>query len=184
MMRMVNNGVMMSDQEALVPLVETVIHHRGAQGSSHARARTPNTRIMPCAAGLALLVSSALLALSAAGALLGIPPFSFFHSLISTPLPPPHWSTPHPRPLPALATSQSAETGTAPFSTRLTQNRRISLAPPRRATCPIATFSYLILLHMSFCPGSISLSFIFNCISAPIAPCCTCKYQILLLLPK
>ena len=83
MMRMVNNGVMMSDQEALVPLVETVIHHRGAQGSSHARARTPNTRIMPCAAGLALLVSSALLALSAAGALLGIPPFSFFHSLIS-----------------------------------------------------------------------------------------------------
>lgn len=58
MMRMVNNRmmVMMSDQEALVPLVETVIHHRGAQGSSHARARTPNTRIMPCAAGLTLLV--------------------------------------------------------------------------------------------------------------------------------
>lgn len=56
--RMVNNGVMvmMSDQEALVPLVETVIHHRGAQGSSHARARTPNTRIMPFSAGLTLLV--------------------------------------------------------------------------------------------------------------------------------
>lgn len=45
-----------TDEETLVPLVETVIHHSGAQCCSHARARTPNTRIMPRSAGLTLLV--------------------------------------------------------------------------------------------------------------------------------
>ena len=57
MRRMVRVVVVVSyggEKTALVPLVETVIHHRSAQGCGHARSRTPNTRIMLNAAGLAL----------------------------------------------------------------------------------------------------------------------------------
>jgi len=109
---MVHCGMVMSNDEALVSLVETVIHHRGAQSCSHARARTPNTRIMPRAAGLALfslffLVNavghpSLLLIVPFAAAAAAVPPHPELLVLPLRSLPPlllRYWPKPLSRPL-------------------------------------------------------------------------------------